>query len=199
MPNPLTRLTVRPPGTNPNRPRAITPVPEHVEGTNFPWRGPEEHGVTPNAKPHDPDVYGVDPEDPHTHTIVTVDHPEKVPDPIPVRIVQEFGKEYREFGTDRLSLDFTTANNPSNRAVELVGRADDRTAVRIRNCDAANILLIGTSREETAMRGYPVYPGQEIALVTESPVFAVVVSSTYSAPTAVSLVGLLTEYVVREQ
>lgn len=196
MPNPLARITYRPPGTNPARPRAIAPVPEHVEGQNFAWRGMEEHGVEPTGKSVDPETYEVDDSE---KVITTIAEPVEIPDPIPVTIVQKYRQEYREFGSDRVSLDFTTGGNLAGRAYELLGRDNDRISVRVKNCDASNIVLIGTTREEVTMRGYPLDPGESTTIVSESPIYVVCVSSTYDVPTTPTLVAYLAEYVVREQ
>ena len=198
MPNPLLRMPYRPSKTNTDRPHEIAPEVEHVSGDNNPYRGLEPHGVEPNAKPHDPNTYGVDPNNPNQGHIVNLEEPPVIPEPVPVRVVNTYKEELRRLGTDRFNLDFTAATNPAARPAELCGRSTDRATVRIRNCDAANIVLVAGTREDIAMKGFPIYPGQEVSLETEDPLFATVVSSTYGVPTTVTVVGVIYQYRIKE-
>src|SRR4051812_1863056 len=83
MPNPLMRLGQ--PKTSqdpPDRPQAETPVLEHVEGSVFPYRGMEEHGVPVHGSQFE-DVPGHEGTVPAFFTVDT--EPEHV---VPVRVVQ---------------------------------------------------------------------------------------------------------------
>jgi hypothetical protein len=197
MPNPLLRVTGRS-KTNVDRPVALPPVLEHVEGQNFPYRGMYDHGVEPTEKPHDPSMYGVDPDHVDGH-IVGLEAPEKEPEPIPVRLVQEFKQELRRFGSGRMTVDFTSLNNAANRAVELIGRSETRTSVKILNMDPTNILLVSQTREECSTMGYPVYPGKEHTLVGEDPVFVMAVNPTFGFLNATLSLAYHAEYRIREQ
>lgn len=197
MPNPLLRMTARS-KTNTDRPVAIAPVPEEYEGHNNPYRGTEEHGVTPNTQPHDPDVYGVDPDNPNQGHLVKIEMSDKEPDPIPVRVVQEYKRELRRFGSDRISLDFTTVNNPAGRPIELLGRSDSRSSVKLINLDGTNTILVSNTREEINVRGYPLLPGKELSLTTEDPIFVAVVKNDFTFPNAVATLAYLAEYSIKE-
>src|SRR5690349_20377601 len=98
MPNPFLRRQAATSTTDVDRPVAVTPVPENPAGPVFAYRGQEKHGVEPTVNYRDPEKYdgyerGVDlsvyePEDPG-------------PDPIPVRIVQDTGREVTKIVTFR--------------------------------------------------------------------------------------------------
>jgi hypothetical protein len=170
---------------------------EDYAGDNHPYRGTENHGVADTAKPHDPDVYGLNDDEPDGIPVSVLVHEEKTPDPVPVRIVTEYKKEIHRFGTDRVVLDFTTANNAANRPVEIVGRSENRTSIKLRNMDPTNWVYIGGTREEVAMRGYPITPGSDVTLSAEEPIFAVVVKPDGTFPNASATLAYIAEYVVK--
>jgi hypothetical protein len=173
---------------------------EDYAGDNNPYRGTESHGVAQTVKPHDPETYGVDGDHPDGIPVVLEIEPVHEPAPVPVRIVQEYRRERHEYGTDRILLDFTLARNPANRAVEIVGRDDTRVSIRLKNADDNMGILIGHSREETAMRGYLMSPGETLTLTTESPIFATVIAiPAMTFPDDTALLTYIAEYVVKAE
>lgn len=199
MPNPLVRLG--PPVQSKNkvdRPRPTMPVMDDPAGDNHPYRGTESHGVADTVRPHDPDTYGVDGDHPDGIPVALEVQPEKEPAPVPVRVVEEYRRERHYFSSDRIRLDFTTANNPANRAVQLVGRDDNRVALHIINYDDNLAMLIGSTREETLMRGFVLAPLATITLRTEEPVYVIAVNATDLAfPNDFGRISYVAEYVVR--
>lgn len=184
MPNPLMRLgTPVQSRSQTDRPSPITPLMEEVEGTNNPYRGLEDHGVDPNSKAHDPDTSTVDVtgrSKPGTVYIV-----QKEPEtPVPVKIVQDSGREYREFWTDRLAV---------SNSVQLLGRDDHRVSSRVQNVDAAKTVWIASGRDDLALRGWPLGPGKELSINGEMSVYAQSVDGTQVT------VALYVETVVSER
>lgn len=160
------------------------PVPEHFAGTVFPGgRGMEQHGVPMSGKPdlfdqvpdrEDVEVYELPPE----------------PDPIPVRIVREAGREMHRFRTMRAYA----GDNVSQAA----GRDPARSTVRLRNLSSTAGDRVWFSRQPHntgAVNGYPLDPGAEITLNTEDTVHIV---RDPASPTNPVPVAILTEYSVQE-
>lgn len=168
MPNPFSRSQLVTSKTNVERPKPITPVLERVQGENHPYRGLEDHGVD--------NVY--DPTDPVTNTVDIDGRPvkieyvpeEKIPEPVPVRIVQESSREYRQFWTDRITL--------SDGRSSILGRDNNRITARVVNTDAAKTVWIASNNADLALRGYPLGPGKELPISGEMPVYAMATDGT---------------------
>ena len=164
MPNPLTRI-----GTPvqskpvPDRPEPIAPIPESVKGDNNPYRGLETHGVPSNNKPEAPGAWA------DNHEGFTYVKPEREQDPIPVEIVNEYGREYRRFRIHRMSVDNT-------RGQQFVGRNDARTSIYIRNRDAANSIFVSHSPTDPfngPAFGFELAAKEELTLLTQAPIYIV--------------------------
>lgn len=156
MPNPLARVQVTS-KKPPERPEAIPPVPEHYEGDNNPYRGTEDHGVKPTEKPS---PTGADWDTREGHTYLP---PEEEYEPIPVRIVQQHGNEFRQFRVHRMSV-----NN--GQAVQFLGRNLARQSVYVENPDAALTLMISHERE-FPLGGFILGPGQNVTLYTHDEIY----------------------------
>lgn len=159
------------------------PVPEHVAGTVFPYRGQELHGVpmtgTPDLSDQVPDV-----------DAVLVEELPPEPDPIPVHIVQTGGRELR-----RWRALHTYASDDSTQAV---GRNEARITTRLRNLSATagdRVWIAPDQSQANAAFGYPLDPGAEITLNTEDPIY---IRRDSASPTNPVPVGILTEYTVHE-
>jgi len=103
------------------RPDRVQPVPEHVEGPEFPYRGSETHGVDPTA---DPNAYYENTEWDDADDTEDPLPPLPEVDPIPVRIVQRDARERTEFRVQRFSV--------TDQVINLVGRHELRKNMRIR-------------------------------------------------------------------
>ena len=109
---------------SPNRPDRVTPVPEHYEGENVPYRGTETHGVAPSkgTEFHSREVEFV--QDPHEVEYLP-DPDSVIHDPIPVRIVQGDAKRER--------MDWRAARyRVTDQGQRILGRHDKRRDVRIK-------------------------------------------------------------------
>lgn len=164
MVNPLARVQVTS-KEPPKRPEAIPPVPEHPAGDNEPYRGVVDHGVKATDKPS-PTQANWDTREGHTYMA-----PEEEYEPIPVRIVQQHGNEFRQFRVHRMSVDNT-------HAVQLLGRNLGRNSVYISNPDNANAVMISHERE-MPLGGFVLNPGQNVTLFTHDEVYAI---GTIAAP-----------------
>lgn len=151
--------------TPPDRPQAIPPVPEEYEGTSFPYRGIENHGVepTPGVDPelyYDRNSYDMDPD--KFNTIPA----EKEPDPVPVRIVNESARERFHFRVGTITIPTTSD------ALELCGRNDNRSLIRIRVPGSSpGSIVFGSTRSLSAGTVYTLAAGQEIEFRTTEPIF----------------------------
>lgn len=166
MPNPLLRARMNQSGVATNRPVPVEPVPETVDGDNWPYRGIVDHGVDATNKPQlDPITNEVDTTGKAKPYTYEVQHAE--PDPIPVRIVRtDFGREFREFWTDRITV-------TTDRPVSLLGRDENRVTVRLMNTDTTNTVYIASSAGDLALRGYPLMPGKDLTVTGEMAVYAI--------------------------
>lgn len=182
MPNPFFRGITNT-SKRPTRPEPITPVMEQYSGENNAWRGIEDHGVTPEFDSADPITSTVDVNG--RPTPITYEDPEKIADPIPVRIVQSGSREYRVFWTDRVTL--------KDMPTEIIGRDDDRSSVTILNTDAAKTIWIANDQTELVMRGYPLGPGKEKTIGTEMPIYAIATDSS------AVVVGVIVEKSIQER
>lgn len=189
MPNPLIRLgsAVQSRAADAKRPKPIDPVLEEVDGDNNPYRGLyTDHGVEPTDKPQiNPDTFTVDVTG-HAKPIAVYEKETPEPDPIPVKVVQSSGREYRRFWTDRLSV---------QNGTQVLGRDDQRVTARLVNIDPAKTIYVGSSNEDLAQRGYPLGPGKELTIAGEMPVWV----SSADGTQLVGALGMYVETVVPER
>lgn len=163
MANPLLQTQRNTSKNKTERPQAITPVMESYAGENNTWRGIETHGVEPIYDPADPNTFSVDINGRPT-LIEYEDLPKDVP-VVPVKIVQDTMREYRQFWTDRVTL--------TDGRSSILGRDDRRVTARIVNTDAAKTVWVASSPADLQLRGYPIAPGQTLTINGEMPVYAV--------------------------
>jgi len=165
-------------GTNPkDHPVPEAPVAEAYEGMDFvnPYRGMEQHGVTPTGHWHD-----IDPD--KGEDSVRYDEPEPVPDPIPVRIVQESKEEYKDWTVRR---DFAIPVN----AARIIQRNLHRTKATIKNIGTA-VIYIGPEPFNNSQMGYPIAVNGEFTYDQQGDVWAMT-DDAASQP-----VAILAEYSV---
>lgn len=164
MPNPLTRVGTPVQSKNvPDRPEPVAPIPESVKGDNNPYRGLEDHGVPSNNHPSPPGAWA-DNHEGFTYVKAPLEQ-----DPIPVRIVNEHGNEYREFRIHRMSIDNT-------HGVMFVGRNDARTSIEIQNRDAVNSVFIQarpTDPVNGPIYGFELAKGESHTFITQAPIHIV--------------------------
>lgn len=153
MPNPFVRRQAATSKVDVDRPVSLEPVLERVQGTVFPYRGMEQHGVSPNADWRDPEEYdgyerGVE---------VDTEPPTVEPDPIPVRIVYEESRETIAFtGTQYTVLAQKTVTIPRDK---------NRRALRIVNINAfSNIYISSADGSSGSFTGFPLRPGAELPI-----------------------------------
>lgn len=166
--------------TPPDRPQAIAPVPENYVGVNFPYRGIGTHGVVPTQD--------VDPEEYYDHTSYDMNPdnfktlpPEKEPEPVPVKIVNDSARERYMFRTQTLVIPV------GSDVVQLVGRNDRRNMVRLRiPGSSAGSIIFGGDRNLSVGFGYTMATGTELEFRTTEPVY-VVAANTAQAPTVMVL------------
>lgn len=185
MPSPFLRTQLNI-GKKPVRPEPLTPTPENYAGENQTWRGIQDHGVTPQYDPSDPETYTVDVNG--RKVPIKYEPPESEPDPIPVRIVQSTAREYRRFQTDRLSVRANTG-----LPTQLVGKDDNRVNIKVVNPSADKTVYIANEATDLLLRGYPLGPGKEWSSITEEDVWAI------SADTTDVVVGITVDKVVPER
>lgn len=162
-------------------PNREIPEPEHVAGEEYnqPYRGMEDHGVTPPYKATAVPNY----DDEREGYLPTP--PEKEEEPIPVRVVQEFSKELKKFRV-------YTTTVATGTAVNLCGRNEARSAIHIKNMAASGFIWISHSLSLcNDTFGYAIASRGEIVINTENPVYC------YAA-TADSQVCVMEEYTVSE-
>lgn len=149
MPNPLIRLGRQNTGKKPqehfafgntNQPDAPPEV-EHYVGSNHPYRGTEIHGVddTVDAKDVVVDYQA-------TQEGITYIHEPEVETPIPVRIVQEYGRQFLRFRTHKMTFD-------GNTIIRILPRNEARTYAKIYN-SGNQILAIGNNPSTRLYTGY---------------------------------------------
>jgi hypothetical protein len=152
--------------SSPNRPQAIQPIPEEYAGINFPYRGPQNHGVE-HPDNVDPEAYyDNDQYDDGPDKVPTLP-PEKEPDPINVRVVNESARE-------RYAIRTYTFPANGQTAQQMCGRNDRREKVLIKNhTGATNDLLIGPGSGLDPITGYVLEPGQEVELHTTEEIYVI--------------------------
>lgn len=167
----------------------VTPEPDRPEGVVFPYRGIENHGVKPDyaPQPYVDDEWPEDSEEPHYEPGPTED------DPIPVRVVNQFVKEFQDFRTFTAYVPMITGQALNQNGV-IVGRLDpsqnQRRVIHIQNQDATKSLFIGSDNTVSAGNGYRIGPNSELAfpITSESEVWGTSSDGTQIA------VGVLIEF-----
>lgn len=145
-----------------DRPQAIPPVPEEYVGDNNPYRGTESHGVARTVEPTPIEGYGA------TQPGVTYVKPEKDEEPVPVRIVQSFGREIKDWRAHTGSV--------GTQGITILGRNEARSSVLVQNQDAANSLYIAANPIDSVncdILGFELKPGQSVTINSENEVYAV--------------------------
>lgn len=179
MPNPLTRRQGNSSKTDVDRPVAVTPVPERVQGHVFAYRGMETHGVDPNNDPRDPEDYGW--MEGQRGTPIDFEPAPNPPDPIPVIIVQNAGRELKRFRTTRGSVD--------SRVQCVLGRDPLRRKVLIRNTSADPVYIGDSQQAASPMHGWPLAQNETVSIETQSDIYAV------SSTSNVCVLAFVVEYV----
>lgn len=151
---------------SPERPQAIPPVPEEYEGTNYPYRGIESHGVA--------ETPGVDPEEYYEHDKWDAGpaHPasleaEKEPDPVKVKVVNETARERFAFRAFQFPANGLTAQ-------QFLGRNDKRSVVKIKLVTGGSTnVIVGHDNGVKPTTGYIIQPGQETSIRTTEELFCI--------------------------
>lgn len=141
-----------------DRPVYTDPIPERYDGSNHPYRGIEQHGVSDSVPPAEvmPEWGGTRPVE------YTPRKPE--PDPIPVKIVQEGGKEYKTWRTRQFSVD------PGNIPRQVVASNPHRTGLRIKNMSAVTV-YISKDNAVASFMGFPLVQNESLDLNIHSEVW----------------------------
>lgn len=152
------RLTQANTGHEP--PQRVEPVLEHAHSTSdpvmHPYRGFEDHGVPVTTVDH--------PIMPETGTVQAhYMQPVHQPEPIPVRIVTEGGREYRTF--------HTYTEGVGVNAYAIVGRNPDRARVTIKNKSGVTMWLGNDTVRKG--NGYPLDTGENVTWDVHAPIYAV--------------------------
>lgn len=171
MPNPLmqtfrdrSKRPPRNPGIAGVEERQIVidnPEMEHYAGSNNAYRGTEQHGVKT-----DEHATAYDPGEHDGHSEVVSPMPIKaVVEPIPVLVVNEYGSESKQFRAYSFPV--------SARAQQIVNAHPMRKSVTIKNPTAsANPVYINSDSTLSLITGFPLDPGQEVLIYTETEVWA---------------------------
>lgn len=167
----------------------VTPVPEHADGIVFPYRGIENHGVKPETPPppYVDDEWPQDDEAEHYVVGPTED------DPIPVRVVNQFSREFQDFRSFTAYVPLIQGQALNQNGL-IVGRLDpaqnQRRVIHIQNQDATKSLFIGSDNTVSALNGYRIGPNSELAfpITSESEVWGASSDGTQIA------VGVLVEF-----
>jgi hypothetical protein len=103
---------------SPDRPDRVKPVPDDIEGPNYPYRGSNTHGVDQGPAGKDAEAYYANEQwdDGATDPGYLAD--EKIDEPVPVRIVSKTGHERRDWRATRVSVTDTPQ--------QILGRHDKR-------------------------------------------------------------------------
>lgn len=139
----------------------VTPATEHIEGVVFPYRGIENHGVqSPTPPPYVDDEWPQDDEAEHYEEGATED------DPIPVRIVNQFRKEFQDFRSFTAYVPAITGQALNQNGL-IVGRIDpsqgQRRVIHIQNQSSSKALFIGSDNGVSAGNGYRIPANAELS------------------------------------
>lgn len=160
MPNPLVRLgqsiTSKP---VPERPQPVTPVMDNPAGHNNPWRGIQDHGVAPNNEPEAPGTL-LD-----TKAGIHYQEPKPEIDPIPVLVVNEYGREMRKWRPFR---SFAMIAN----STQLIGRNMARSSLYIRNIsDTVSIWVSPEPNITIGLNAFEIEPNTDLTINTQDDVW----------------------------
>jgi hypothetical protein len=177
MPNPFLRLgTPSQSKEAPEHESAETPILEAVVGSNNPYRGSQDHGVMPTAKPSPtPDNTGSIP------ALFELEEPP--PEPIPVRIVQQGTREIRRFTTQQVPV--------GSAPVRVLGRDANRRAATVAVADPV-VVWFGGDFGVSAFSGWGLSNGGQLKIEANDEVWAV------SSDANQHIVFIALEYAVRE-
>lgn len=139
----------------------IPPSPATGAGQYNPYRGLDVHGVA------SPDQWQ-DVQAPDTATAKVPTHEEPPePEPIPVYVVNESGKERKD-----IRIHWEPVDNV--RPVRILSQDDRRIGAKIKLNEGAGVRVwIGNSESVTSWNGYPLDGGVEFSTVTQSDLWAV--------------------------
>lgn len=142
MPNPLLNALPRNISRRTPADVRIEPVPEEYEGDNNPYRGIESHGVEPTADPR--------PVPGHSEgRPVVYDAPQEEPEPLPVVIRSEHGRELRR---SRFYHEYASPNTTNPRRI--VSDDDGRTKVTIQNISDEDVWIGDTAETANSVHGW---------------------------------------------
>lgn len=186
MPNPFMKLGTPVQSKDPERPTgAVTPVPEVVVGTVFPYRGMETHGVAPtqdwrNTADYEGDYDGEGP-------VAYEPIPDNI-DPIPVFIVETEAKG-RQIERGTCFRGYAGANSAQNvLSADYQGRR--RRSAKIKNLDATVVYIGYSADQATPISGWPLVTNEVFEAVGEDDVWA------YGIGANPSQLAVATEYAV---
>lgn len=137
---------------------ALKPAPENYQGTVFPYRGMQQHGVHPSQSVDPPDHMA-------EGGMVTVAPPHKGPDPVPVRIVQGGTKEYSQWRAFQAYV--------SGSPTQVVNRKENRANLTLRNLSDTVHVWIGPDANVTKQTGFRLDKGASFSLAGEAEIWAV--------------------------
>ena len=130
-----------------DRPDRVKPVPDSIEGPNFPYRGNETHGVDQGPNPNE--YYENETwDDGASATEMGYLPDDKIEEPVPVRIVSATGKERRDWRATRVVV----TDSPQ----QILGRHDKRLRTVI--------TVHPFAADETTANTNPIYIGNDAGL-----------------------------------
>lgn len=130
-----------------DRPDRVKPVPDEIEGPNFPYRGAQTHGVDQGPNPND--YYENEQwDDGASATEMGYLPDDKIEEPVPVRIVSATGKERRDWRATRVVV--------TDQAQMILGRHDKRLRTVI--------TVHPFAADETTANTNPIYIGNDAGL-----------------------------------
>lgn len=130
-----------------DRPDRVKPVPDSIEGPNFPYRGAETHGVDQGPNPSE--YYENEQwDDGASATEMGYLPDDKIEEPVPVRIVSATGKERRDWRATRVVV--------TDQAQMILGRHDKRLRTVI--------TVHPFAADETTANTNPIYIGNDAGL-----------------------------------
>lgn len=181
MPNPLINAAFGSRNRSKRAPdRPEEPVAEHFTTPVFPYRGTENHGVEPPYRPREvPD---------NTGTIaVEFEQDKSEPDPIPVRIVTQGAKEFKDWFIRR---EYTSSGAQASR---ILTQDMSRTKAKIKNLGTVRIWVGPEDHLASPMFGYPIDTNGELEL--SSPISDVWARSDDGTQQPIAIIG---EYTMKE-
>lgn len=169
MVNPLTQKRLNTSKLPQDKSAGTPPVAEEWEGDNNPYRGIESHGVRPTVEPEP--VPGYD----GTH-LATYTEKKEPPDPIPVIVVTEGGREFKDWQVRR--------EYASGQANRILPRSEHRTSAKVHNLGTITV-WVGPDSNVANWTGYPLPPNGDLEFPGEREVWAVSDDLTTQVPLAI--------------